>query len=494
MSSPSIASVACEIPGGFSEYLPFTSKSSLLDFDIILFEPVLDTDYMWSNDTYLGKPSLSSNTSIWVRESANHWRRELQDALRAGKTIFVILPELQQVYVDTGLREHSGTGRNRQTTHIVEKFENYEILPVSITVTPSEGKAIILSGKGEILADYWREFGPYSRYVVLINGKIGSPALLTKSGGRTVGSILVNPDSGGALVLLPKLDLAHEDFYEEEADEEDCEEDEQEDGEGELVWTEAGKCFGAKFRESLVRIDAAFKAATSETPEPGWAEDEVYLLPRESEIQETLLSIEKKLKMLATERQHLKDKLAEEGRLRRLLYETGPSLEGAIVDTLCILGFNATPYRDADSEFDVVFESPEGRFIGEAEGRDHKPINISKLRQLEVNLHEDFEREDVDEMAMGVLFGNAFRLRSPETRGEFFTEKVFSAAKRSGIALIRTPDLFQIAQYLCGTYDALFAQACRKAIFDGAGKVVEFPSLPDQNNIQRRVQASIESS
>ena len=98
-------------------------------------------------------------------------------------------------------------------------------------------------------------------------------------------------------VLLPKLDLAHEDFYEEEVDEEDCEEDEQEDGEGELVWTEAGRCFGAKLRESLVRIDAAFKAATSETPEPGWAEDKVYLLPRESEIQETLLSIEKRLKL-----------------------------------------------------------------------------------------------------------------------------------------------------------------------------------------------------
>jgi hypothetical protein len=43
----------------------------------------------------------------------------------------------------------------------------------------------------------------------------------------------------------------------------------------------------------------------------------------------------------------------------------------------------------------VVFESEEGRLIGEAEGKDNKAINVDKLRQLSMNIHEDIQREEV---------------------------------------------------------------------------------------------------
>ena len=132
----------------------------------------------------------------------------------------------------------------------------------------------------------------------------------------------------------------------------------------------------------------------------------------------------------------------------------------------------------AESEFDVVFTSPEGRFLGEVEGKDNKAVNIDKLSQLERNLQEDFAREEVEEYAKGVLFGNAYRLRLPSERSKFFTKKCISGAKRSKVALVRTPDLFEVAKYLREHNAPAFAQKCREAIMQAEGEVVNFPKVP----------------
>ena len=90
------------------------------------------------------------------------------------------------------------------------------------------------------------------------------------------------------------------------------------------------------------------------------------------------------------------------------------------------MGFTVSHFENSESEFDVIFESKEGRLIGEAEGKDNKAINIDKLRQLEMNIHEDFARDEVEDMAKGALIGNAYRLIEPEERGMFFYYKMYN--------------------------------------------------------------------
>lgn len=175
----------------------------------------------------------------------------------------------------------------------------------------------------------------------------------------------------------------------------------------------------------------------------------------------------------------LERQLEEAGTLRRLLFEQGKPLEGAILEAMKLFGFDSQPFSDGESEFDGVFTSPEGRCLGEAEGKDNKPIAIEKFGQLERNLHEDFERDEVLEHAKGLLFGNAYRLKPIKGRGDFFTEKCISAAKRTGVALIRTPDLFTPAKYLKEhPSDSEYAVKCRKAIFSTSGTTVVFPDTP----------------
>jgi hypothetical protein len=125
----------------------------------------------------------------------------------------------------------------------------------------------------------------------------------------------------------------------------------------------------------------------------------------------------------------------------------------------------------------VVFESDEGRLIGEAEGKDNKAVNIEKLRQLSMNIHEDLQRESVTAPAKPVLFGNGFRLQPLSERADPFTEKCHSAAATSSTALVFTPDLFWPVQYLVSNSDAEYARACRQTLLASTGRVV-FPPPP----------------
>jgi hypothetical protein len=109
-----------------------------------------------------------------------------------------------------------------------------------------------------------------------------------------------------------------------------------------------------------------------------------------------------------------------------------------------------------------------------------KAINIEKLRQLEMNINEDFARDEVNQIAKGALIGNAYRLTPPEERDDFFSAKCLTAAARNNTALIRSIDLFKIAKYLSEKNDKTFSTKCRKAILDSSG-IVTFPSVPEKS-------------
>ena len=72
-------------------------------------------------------------------------------------------------------------------------------------------------------------------------------------------------------------------------------------------------------------------------------------------------------------------KLVAEGQLRNLLFAKGEPLEAAVLQALHLLGFKADRHVDDQLEIDAIFESEEGRFIGEVTGKENKPVDIDKL-------------------------------------------------------------------------------------------------------------------
>ena len=93
-----IISVECEFPSYEIEPESFLSDQSLFDADLIIFEPKV----LSPSDRYIkhkGKPLLNEEHSVKIREAMEHWQSELTDALKAGKTIIVFLPQLQEFYL-----------------------------------------------------------------------------------------------------------------------------------------------------------------------------------------------------------------------------------------------------------------------------------------------------------------------------------------------------------------------------------------------------------
>lgn len=461
----SIIAVGLEIPGDKTKYTSLSSKLSLLDYDIAVFNPYIGEFYGYGED-YLGKPCLSDSNSFQLKEHLEHWRREILEAVKAGKSIFLLLNALQEVYVATGEKTYSGTGKNRQTTRHVTIQTNYALVPGSIDVVNTKGESMQLSGRDNLIDAYWSEMSSISEYRVLVSGAGVRPLVKTKTGDKIVGAYLRYKNAPGILILLPFIDFEREEFAEYREEEKT------------FYWTEAAIQAGLRFVSGLVAVDKAVRENTDISPAPEWTELEQYILPRERGIREELLKLETKIESIQKQKEEKQQSLSDEVALKRLLYEKGKPLEAAIRDALHIMGFAVSQFSNGESEFDVVFECAEGRLIGEAEGKDNKAINIDKLRQLEMNIHEDFAREEVNQVAKGALIGNAYRFTKPDERGDFFTEKCLTAAERSKTALIGSVDLFSVARYLTGSNDKDFAKRCRQAILETTG-VVCFPPIPE---------------
>ncbi|MEL0639650.1 hypothetical protein V6260_03410 [Pseudoalteromonas aliena] len=465
MAKKKIITIGLSLCDDETEYSDFDSNISLLDWDIVLFKPDIK-EYVFRRDSmFQGKPCLSDDDSFKLKAQCEHWKREIKSAVEHGKLVIVFLDELTEVCIATGEKKFSGTGRNQKTTRIVGHYDNYFSIPLELKPTSTNGKEIKLSAKNsEVISSYWQEFCSISSYKVIINSGT-SPCLLTKHGDKTVGVIERSKNSNGSIICLPDIDFYPEEFFDEEEE-----------------WSDTAKQFASRFVKSIVALDKSLKSTGELTPEPDWSKSKIYKLKEEDVLTEKLLKIEGKLEKIQTEKESVLDKVSDLGRLRNLLFEKGKPLEYAILDALKTLGFSVSQYEDGESEFDAVFESNEGRLLGEAEGKDNKAINVDKLRQLALNIHEDLDRDEIEVPAKSVLFGNAYRLRSLEERPEPFTTKCISAASISSTALVFTPDLFIVAKYLTDKRDSKFATKCRKAIFNSVGKV-NFPEIPTTKKI-----------
>lgn len=460
-----ILSIGFVVPGNFVDNFSYHSDQSLFDADVVIFAPNLQSYMPASIDGSTSRslhashmPVLGKESSLRILADTGHWRAELATALEAGKTIFVFLTRLQTAYINQSTPLH--------LRHFSDQINTASVLPIDLgAVTPKGGKNIKATPEIGVIKDYWKDFAEHSAYEFYFDSSHIRPALVTHTGNMIVGAV-VRVDRGH-MVLLPPVNYDKEAFidaYDFEAHE--------------PIWTESATNFGHRLVSHFVDIDRALRSGADATPPPQWSEDLAYRLEAELTLTKEIDQLRKDIESKEQELDGLESNLAGAEWPRWLLYETGPRLEDAILKALQVFGFTADKFKDAESEFDVVFTSPEGRFLGEAEGK-NRAINIDKLSQLERNIQEDVAREDVADYAIGVLFGNAHRLAALDVRGDFFTPKCLSGAKRSRLALVRTPDLFPSVRYLIENPDTDYATACRMAIAETEGAVVEFPKPPN---------------
>lgn len=461
MAAKTIFTVGLQLPTKeFFQYQSFHSNVSLLDADIILFEPNLDYQTDYSNPRFEGKPNLSDDSSTKCLHSLNHWKEELSIAFNSGKTIYIFLNSPGNVFVHTG-NSFSGTGRSQKTIRNVSEISSYAMLPISFKEKKTaKGKNIKFTQNANFLKPYWDLIRDFTEYQLYFEHEKVKPLILTKTGDKVVGGMLQN-DKGGTILLLPPLKLP-EDFVELHADKKT------------QIWSESAIQFGKSLLSQIVAIDKALKSSLESTPAPQWLEDKQFQLDIEQTCIDEINTLTQKIEKIKSQIKQKQTELFKHSLSKKLLYENGKPLEYAIIDALQTIGFKAENYDDGKSEFDIVFESDEGRFIGEAEGKDNSAINVTKFRQLESNIHEDYERDEVSTHAKGMLFGNPFRLLPPNERKEFFTQKAIESAKRTGIALVNTHELFEVVKYLKNTNDQDYAKLVRECFKTTSVKLLNF--------------------
>lgn len=435
--------------------LSYSSEGSLRDYDIVIFNPKLP---WYGRINFSGGGSCISieGTEQFTRASS-HWSRELGGALDAGKTVFLILSAYEEDQAAIGSTMSSKTTRNYQTTNI----NNYSLIPCKLRVRNARGLSVVV--KDSAYKNLYDAIKDIAEYRVVFEAPTSMHTVFAAKDGTPVGGVVHFEDRPGSLVLLPHFDFQADGFTETS-------------DEGKEVWSKTALQVSSAFVGQLVAIDRMLTSLAEMTPQPGWVND--FARPKAvNEIEEAIAEIDARIMELRGQRE--KEALRRSGVLEysHLLYETGKPLERAIEKVLRLLGYTVETLRFGDLEIDHVLVGPTGRrMIGESEGKDSSAVDISKFRQLESNIGEDFEREEVDQPAKGLLFGNGFRLSAPATRGEQFTQKCLTNASRLGSALVRTADLYAVAVHLLDhPEDDAFKEACRAAIEETAGGIVTFP-------------------
>jgi hypothetical protein len=457
MDMKTLVTVNAKVPT-CNEHLSYGSGRSLQDYEIILIDPV--SPYYDRIHFDGGGSTISIEDGQRAIAHIAHWKSEITDALKAGKTVFFLLAQKSSDSYATGY----STPRAHHRSYSSNSFSNYDVMPFQVDVVNSKGTRIkCTDARFKALFDGLEN---HARYEVYLNDENKSPIATTISGDWVLSSIYRLKGYSGHLVLLPYFNL-------------DIESLSTTDKTGDSVWTKVALGLGEKLKKNLIELDRALTQQSDRTPQPDW----VSHITKSNHINKIQSDIEKINREIIS-KQEAKDRrsseLSDALGPTALLYETGKPLEHAVEAVLKQLGYDVSNFREGSLEIDHVIVSPDGRrLIGEAEGRDSAAISVDKFRQLETNILEDFQRDEVTERASGVLFGNGYRLESPASRQIQFTDKCLKNAEYSKVALVQTSDLFPLAMYLQDNpKDEKFKSQCRAILESGVGAIAKFPSIP----------------
>ncbi|MFH0947374.1 MAG: hypothetical protein V1833_00020 [Elusimicrobiota bacterium] len=458
-----IFTIGYTIPTFDENSVDFYDELSLMDADILLissdsFTPRGD----WVSFTTSDGGCYNVSASKTYKQKISSLRKEIEDYLNAGKNVFVLLAKEEELQLANSVSSE----RKGQNTFHTEMYSNYNFLPINIgTLTSASGKQIEFSGN-PLFSDFYEKFKKNLEYQLYIENPSGAQIIFTgKDKTKILGAIY--KVKNGHLVVLPFIEYDEKKFTEYSGKEK------------KEYWTKEATQFGKALVKAFVDIDKSLHKGGDRTPPPDWTSEADFQLAQEQVLKKEIEKKSKEIDNLILQKNELLTKIDQEVMLRDLLFEKGKTLENAINLALEVLGYKAENYNDGNLELDHVITSPEGdRFIGETEGKDTSAINIDKFRQLATNIQEDLQRKEVENPAIGILFGNGFRLTKPSERAEQFTIKCINTAKSSNCVLVRTTDLFRVAKYIKESSDKNFAKSCRDAIKNSSGKIVKLPTLP----------------
>lgn len=311
----------------------YCDKTSSLDFDVVIWDPQWAVSHYPAYSEYRGKPAPSESVSAQLISDFRRRRREFKELLDLGRTLVVFTSPPSVIFVDTGEREHSGTGRNRATTRLVKDYDFWRTLPLPAPTAEARGQNLEFVGD-ERFAPYWREYKDDLYYSAYLEEAVGTPLVRIRGTQRVV-SAAVQTKGGGLVLLLPQIDIG------------DDEDDEDTGGSGAETEASANGQRWRKYLDALTGTIGRFRAETGDFALPAWASN--YVTDSEMAARDAVVTAQLELRRVENTLVQRERALAELERDKVLMTGTGPALELAVKSVMETIGFRVEeppPGRD----------------------------------------------------------------------------------------------------------------------------------------------------
>lgn len=196
-----ILTVGFEIPGYSDRHLDFSSKISLMDADLLLISPesICPSGHGWISFS-AGGGCYDISTSERFMQNINHLRKEIDDFLKSGKSIFIILSKREDYSLARSV-SHPRKGENLYST---STSTNYDFLPLTIgDLNSASGRYITFLGN-PIFSEFYKIFKNSLEYQLYVENPNEANVIFTgKDKTKILGAIY--PKGKGHIITLPYL-------------------------------------------------------------------------------------------------------------------------------------------------------------------------------------------------------------------------------------------------------------------------------------------------
>jgi hypothetical protein len=439
--------IDCDYPIKDAMQIEFDSTVSCFDYDVVMWD-VHGTyaDYQSRSDNYQGHPSLSDASSVSLMKAMVRRRKEFAELIKMGRAVVIFPAAETTVFVDTGERKTSGTGRNAVVTRIVKDLNLYGALPCTLETTPASGLEI--EPFGASFSTLWRKTRGYWVYHSILDKFPGEKIAQIAGTNKVIGS-LHRSKSGGILSILP------EPYWEEEEEDSETRPSDGLENGGSDEDTSAPELLHAWICEQL-------NGETERAPD--WLAS--YTFPEEEAISSEKKVLQEQLEEILLKIDNLKAKQADQDRWKRLIFAQGAALEAEVTRALSELGFTVLP--TVPGRADVRAEVDGRKIIAEVKGLS-KSAAEKNAAQLEKWVSEEKIADESDD-SKPVLIVNAWRERDISDRSQpAFPDQMLAYCRSRGHCLLSTSQLLAMAR--TALTDSTKRQAIREEIFSTVGPI-----------------------
>lgn len=388
----------------------FTASISLLDYDAVVIDVGFLSNAYHCNDTFQNKTLLSDYASHQIREDFSVIKGQIIELLKQGRNLFLLMGKNENCYVYTGEKQYSGTGKNARQTNIVQVFDMYSFVPISINATHVYGNEINICCQSPY-CDFFKQTAGCIRYASYFSIKGQNNALARIKGTDKVVAAVI-PYEKGKIICLPQP------YYKDD-----------------YTKVEYWKKYGKIYLDSLFELDERLSTPDDEVSFPSWAND-IFILSEKEEIQNQE-QLEKKFDELRGELVEQKHRIEEIQRYKLLLTASGGPLEEITKQVLSELGFSILDSERGRS--DIIAKYGDIGVVAEIKGVS-KSAAEKHAAQLEKWASQYIEENGA--VPKGLLIVNGFCDTPIEERTEdVFPNQMLKYSEARGHALITTTQL-----------------------------------------------------